>query len=403
MRWGITLIFAFACIILTLAFIIRYPDFVTAKVIITTREPTQKVVARNQGQLEELFIKNRDTVNIDQKLAIIENTADYRDVYLLKSIIDTIDLDVANFILPTELTPYLQLGDVEAAYANFKKSYVDYFLLNDLDPYSNQLRGNTQSLNEIKARLVDQIIQRKLLEQELSLRETDFDRYNSLFKNGVVSQQELESKKLEFIQMQKNISAMAISISQMREAIGTADQSLKKTVIDAQDDVKFLTNLVQSYNTLKKSIRDWEYNYVLSSSINGVVSFQEFWGVNQFVNAGNVIFSVLPVDTSDLVGKLVIPSQNSGKVTVGQKVLIKLDNYPYQQYGMLVGRVLNISISPDKESNYFVYISLPNGTKTSYNRKLKFTQELIGNAEIVTEDLTVAQRLFYKFRDIFKY
>jgi len=376
---------------------------VTAKVIITTREPTQKVVARNQGQLEELFIKNRDTVNIDQKLAIIENTADYRDVYLLKSIIDTIDLDVANFILPTELTPYLQLGDVEAAYANFKKSYVDYFLLNDLDPYSNQLRGNTQSLNEIKARLVDQIIQRKLLEQELSLRETDFDRYNSLFKNGVVSQQELESKKLEFIQMQKNISAMAISISQMREAIGTADQSLKKTVIDAQDDVKFLTNLVQSYNTLKKSIRDWEYNYVLSSSINGVVSFQEFWGVNQFVNAGNVIFSVLPVDTSDLVGKLVIPSQNSGKVTVGQKVLIKLDNYPYQQYGMLVGRVLNISISPDKESNYFVYISLPNGTKTSYNRKLKFTQELIGNAEIVTEDLTVAQRLFYKFRDIFKY
>lgn len=375
----------------------------TAKVIITTREPTQKVVARNQGQLEELFIKNRDTVNIDQKLAIIENTADYRDVYLLKSIIDTIDLDVANFILPTELTPYLQLGDVEAAYANFKKSYVDYFLLNDLDPYSNQLRGNTQSLNEIKARLVDQIIQRKLLEQELSLRETDFDRYNSLFKNGVVSQQELESKKLEFIQMQKNISAMAISISQMREAIGTADQSLKKTVIDAQDDVKFLTNLVQSYNTLKKSIRDWEYNYVLSSSINGVVSFQEFWGVNQFVNAGNVIFSVLPVDTSDLVGKLVIPSQNSGKVTVGQKVLIKLDNYPYQQYGMLVGRVLNISISPDKESNYFVYISLPNGTKTSYNRKLKFTQELIGNAEIVTEDLTVAQRLFYKFRDIFKY
>ena len=62
-----------------------------------------------------------------------------------------------------------------------------------------------------------------------------------------------------------------------------------------------------------------------------------------------------------------------------------------------------ISISPDSEGNYFVYISLPDGTVTSYNKKLPFDQELLGNAEIITEDLSVAERFFYKIKDIFKY
>ncbi len=88
---------------------------------------------------------------------------------------------------------------------------------------------------------------------------------------------------------------------------------------------------------------------------------------------------------------------------VGQKVFIKLDNFPYQQYGMLIGKVVNFSISPNSEGNYTVYVSLPNGTKTSYNKIFPFTQELLGNAEIITEDLSVAERLFYKFKDIFKY
>lgn len=34
-RWGITLIFVFTVIIFALSFIIKYPDFISAKVIVT--------------------------------------------------------------------------------------------------------------------------------------------------------------------------------------------------------------------------------------------------------------------------------------------------------------------------------------------------------------------------------
>lgn len=403
-RWGITLIFVFTIIIIALAFIIRYPDFVSAKVLITTEKPTEKIIARYNGQLDKIFVKDKDTVLVDQALAIIENTADLDDVTYLKNIIDTLGFNLRNFVFPVEQSTYLVLGDIESAYGNFEKSYVDYSLLKDLEPYKNLLKGNIESLTEVKIRLVDQINQKNLLEQEYKLKKSDFSRYKRLFEKGVVSQQEYESRELDFIQIQKSLGDMAIAISQMREAISSANQQLKTTYINSEEDkTRYLRNLSLSFNALKKSIRDWENNYLLSSSINGIVSFGEYWGVNQYVKSGDVIFSILPISNSNLVGALTIPSLNAGKVTIGQKVLIKLDNFPYQQYGMLVGKVKNISISPDKEGNYVIYVSLPMGTRTSYDMDIGFEQEMLGNAEIITEDLSVAERIFFSFKDLFKY
>lgn len=403
-RWGITLIFLFTLIILVLAFMIKYPDFVTAKVIVSTEQPTERIVARFSGALEDIYISNGDTVRVGQKLAVIRNTANSNDVYYLKSIVDTLSIRSENLDFPLDTVSKLQLGDIESAYIGFEKNYVDLQLMEDLDPYLNELDGTRQSLVEIKSRLKNQIDQRRLLEQEYALEQMDFDRHQQLYEKGVISQQEYESKKLELLQMDKNISAMAISISQLREAIASTDQNLKTTKINEQeDDMRLLRNLSQSLNTLKMAIRQWEHNYVLMSSTEGIVGFHEFWGENQFINSGEMVFSILPTDTSVLVGKLVLPSQNAGKVVPGQKVLVKLDNFPYQQYGMLVGQVENISVSPDNEGNYFVYISLPEGTSTSYNQKLPFEQELLGNAEIITENLSIAERLFYKFKNLFQY
>ncbi|WP_082564261.1 HlyD family secretion protein [Flavobacterium sp. Root420] len=400
-RWGITLVFIFVCIILCLSFLIKYPNFVEAKILVTTKQPTEKIIARYSGQLDEIFIKNRDTVQKGQKLAILKSAGNSKDIYLLKKIVDTLPFNVKNFQFPFNKTSHLSLGDINTAYVNFEKSYMDYFLLKDLDPYTNQIGDNKISLQELKNQLSNQITQKSIQEQEFKLKKRDFERDKHLFEKGVISQRDYELKELEFLQIQKSISSMAITISQITERISSASHTLVNTKINEKEDTtKFLKNLNQSYDLLKDAIRNWEYNYTLTSSINGVISFQDFWGTNQFVNVGNVVFSILPIDTSNLVGKLLIPSQNAGKVSIGQKVFIKLDNYPYQQFGMLIGKVTNFSMSPDTDGNYTVFITLPNGTKTSYNKILKFNQELLGSAEIITENLSVAERMFYKFRKV---
>src|SRR5690554_6706936 len=132
----------------------------------------------------------------------------------------------------------------------------------------------------------------------------------------------------------------------------------------------------------------------------GKVSFQKPWIENQTVNQGDWVFTVIPTDNSNYIARLQTPAQNSGKIEVGQKVNIKLDNYPDTEFGMLTGTVKNSSLIPDNDGFYCVDVDLPSTLVTSYNKTIEFKQEMGGTAEIVTEDLRLIERFFYQFKEV---
>ena len=102
-----------------------------------------------------------------------------------------------------------------------------------------------------------------------------------------------------------------------------------------------------------------------------------------------------------MIAKLFLPVQNSGKLQIGQTVNIKLNNYLYQEYGMLKGNVKSISVMPQKET-YAIEVSLPNNLTTSYNKHLEYKEEMQGSADIITQELSVFDRVFYQFRKLLK-
>ena len=102
------------------------------------------------------------------------------------------------------------------------------------------------------------------------------------------------------------------------------------------------------------------------------------------------------------IGKVKASAQNSGKIKVGQTVNIRLANYPDREFGIIKGVIQGISLTPDKDGNFLINVSLPKGLKTSYKKEIIFQQEMSGTADIVTEDLRLLERILYQFRDIFK-
>lgn len=399
-RWGITLVFILTCLIILLSFFITYPDYIQAKVLVTTRVPPERIVARTSGQIEKLFVENGDHVVTGQALAAIKSTAKLEDVLYLKEVLENVPFVRKNdFAFPVDSLSNLILGEVEAFFLEFERNYMEYRLLEELQPYEGEIDGSHRSLKEISNRLQKQIALKELLERKLRLSQIDFERSKNLHENRVISDKDFEIKEMEYVQMQEQVNGMAIAISQMQEALTLGNQTLRSTQINKrEDETRTLKNLVQSYHGLKRAVRDWEYSHVLSSSTGGVVSFQKIWSANQQVNSGEPAFTVFPEDRSELIGTMKIPAHNAGKVTVGQKVLIKLDNYPSHQFGSLAGKISNMSVSPDDEFNYLVFVSLPMGLKTSYDNEITFTQEFLGNAEIITENLSLSERLFFKFR-----
>ena len=399
-RWGNLVVLFILLSLFLLSWIVKYPDIISTQIVITTEVPPQKLVSKTSGKIEAILVADKSDVSENMPLAIIENSANYKDVFKLKSSVDN-NKTGENFNF-SELQN-LQLGDLETTFAMFQKEYSTNQLNQNLQPF--KVDGNAHSLEaiQLKERLNLLESQKSINLSELELSKKDFERYQNLFNKGIISSQELEKHQMEKLQADKNYKNLLSSISSLKSSLNELNRSSKVTSINENKENSNLDrNVLQSYFQLKKALKDWELNFVLRSSINGKVSFLQIWTSNQTINSGDTIFSIIPNEKSKFIGKLKAPVLNSGKIKLGQNVNIRLTNYPDREFGILQGKIKNISLTPDKDNNLLIDVSLPNGLLSSYKKQLTYQPEMSGNADIVTEDLRLLERLLYQFRDIFK-
>ncbi|WP_396146921.1 HlyD family secretion protein [Flavobacterium sp.] len=400
-RWGSVIVLCILLMLFFVSWLVKYPDIVSTQIVVTTYVPPQKLVAKTSGKIEAILVKDKEVITKNTPIAVIENSANYKDVFLLKSIIDTINIDNSSF--PFESLKSIQLGDIESSFALFEKEYIADELNKELQPY--KIDGTAQSYEaiQLKERLGLLESQKGINLSELELQKNDLERYETLYKKGIIATQELEKQRLQYLQAQKNYKSLLSTISQLKSSLNELNRSSKTTKINEnKENVNLERNVIQAFYSLKKAITEWELNYVFRSSIAGKVSYLQLWAENQTVNSGDAVFAIIPTLKSGFIGKAKALAQNSGKIKVGQKVNIRLANYPDREFGIVEGTIKAISLTPDKDGNILIDISLPNGLKTSYKKEIAFQQEMAGTAEIITEDLRLIERFLYQFRDVFR-
>lgn len=402
-RWGNTIIFLILILILMMSYVIKYPEFIPAPIIVTSANPPEKLEARTNSKIEKIFIKNHQEVKKDEVLMVMQSTGNYNDILKLKKIVDSIDPNrLSSF--PVNETLHFKLGELQGDYNSFAKAFQDEVLFTRLQPYAPENLAANQSLSEYKVRIATLRQQRNLEKAKYELTRKSYQRSQELYNQGVIAALELENEKIKYIQAQQNLENITLSLSQIEEGISNVNKTKSGAAINTEKDkINYSSQTLQLFEQLRKSLKQWEQNYLVISNTDGVASFQQFFGENQFIKAGDVILSILPRSRDKIVGRMSVPAVNSGKIVAGEKVLIKLDNYRYQEYGIVEGKVQNISLSPDKDGNYYVDVVLPKGLKTSYNKNLVFDKELRGNAEIVTQDLRLIERFFFQMRKLLGY
>ena len=400
-RWGSLVVLVILLLLFLVSWMVKYPDIITTEITITTQIPPEKLVAKTSGKIQAILIDDKAIVNVNTPLAVIENAANYKDVFLLKAITDTISLSNSKF--PFEKLQAAQFGEIENSFAMFQKEYIASELNKQLQPYKVESSAQSFESKQLRERLQLLEGQKEINQSELKLLKTDVERYEKLFKKGIISAQEIEKQRLIYLQDEKNYKSLLSSISQLKSSINELNRSSKTTVInESTTSINLERSVMQSFYQLKKAIKDWELNYVFRSSVKGTVSFLQIWSENQTINAGENMFSIIPSTEKGYIGKVKAVAQNSGKLQIGQKVNIRLANYPDREFGVIEGKLKTISLTPDKEGNLLLNIELPNGLQTSYKKQINFQQEMTGTADIVTEDLRLLERLLYQFRDIFR-
>jgi multidrug resistance efflux pump len=400
-RWGITIIFLMMLAGLSLSFFIKYPDTLSAKTIITTVNPPVTLVAKTNGKIIELKIVNNQSVKQGDVLIVIENSANYKDVNKIIRLLDTLKLKTKK--LP-EIIAYdsLQMGELTPAFIAFLKSYNDYKLQLEVDPQKKEIEIINKQLAAYQLLQGKYQNQENIYGEEFLLIEKDFKRYNTLLQNASISVKEFEDKNREYLAAKSNYENVKITNINNKITVNNLEKSKLQLQMQAyQENEKYAQSLKQSMQTLKSEIETWEQTYLLKAPIDGKVSLFNYWSINQNLKQGDEVLSIVPTQKQEIIAKLFLPVTNSGKLKVGQTVNIKLNNYLYQEYGMLRGNVKSISVMPKNES-YAVEVALPDKLTTTYKKHLDYKEEMQGTADIITEELSVFDRVFYQFRKIIK-
>jgi HlyD family secretion protein len=194
---------------------------------------------------------------------------------------------------------------------------------------------------------------------------------------------------------------IVVLIAENNITTGRIEEQIVELELKQQEELSGNINILEeSLNNLKASIASWEQNYLLVAPVSGGVTFTRFWSENQNVEAGEKVLTIIPADAGSMVGKISLPTEGAGKVKVGNQVNIQFDNYPHLQYGMVRGQVSNISQVPDDDF-YTVEVELTDGLQTYYGNEITFSQNMQGNAEILTDKMRMLDRVLNPIRSAF--
>lgn len=397
-RWGITLIFGLILMLVFISWFIKYPDVIQGQVILTTEKPPVKLISETNGYIEQLYFKDNAIIKKGQTIAEITNPTSKKTIDSLTILLGEFQLENVGNNLPL-FEKIGVLGEMQTTFNSLCNNLKEYHQITKDNYYQKSLKNiNSQiKYNDRLAWITKGELD--LLQQELINAEEKFNSDSLLYHNDVISKNEFFTNQSEYISKKQRLINTKKTYVNHKISVVNYSKQKNDLIKDNGDKIRNLEmNIKGAIKSIKSYIETWQQNYTINSPIDGKLSFLSSIATNQYITAQELLFAVTP-NSQAYIGNIQIPAQGYGKIAKGQQVKIKLDNYPYQQYGQLVGEIGNISQIAGKEG-YFVQVKLTKGLTSTYREELIYTPDMMGVAEIITEDLRLIDRIFNKFRKV---
>lgn len=397
LRWGISLFFGILVLIAALAALIRYPDIVNAQLKIDSPNSPKPVVSKISGKLVQLLVKENETVKANEPLAYLESTANHTKVLTLITNLKELQQQVLqNKPLNGELfnqADNIQFGELQAGYQVFFQEYLLYrstvangFLVKKKAYLQRDLTDLTKQQQQLKA-------QKAIEQNDFSLADEEYEMHKKL------ASQKVETKA-EFRQEESKYLAKKTTLLQTESALITGDNNYaakQKEILELDNQVQEeRSKFLQALNSLISNAEDWKSKYVLSASQAGKLSYAGIIQQNQVLSPNQEVFYIDPGNEA-FFGEMTISQNNMGKVKEGQQVLVKLRSYPFEEYGMIRGRIRYIADVPYKDSVFISKVDFKIRNSSDMKKPIHLKQGMMADAEIITQDATILQRIGRSF------
>ncbi len=388
-RNGIVLFLGIIAAMIATTFFISYPDVISANATFTSLNAPKEVKARAEGKLVKLSVAEGKLVNKNDVIGFLESRAVHNEVIALSQAIDNAQKNINVNEISGLYASYKNLGEVQQPYQVFMQAFNTYKQYLSSGFYSrkkNMLQQDYFFLQRLHSNLE---VQKKMQQEDVGLASKNFDANKLLSNDKVIADVEFRNERSKYI-------SKAMSIPQINASLINNENSKhekEKEIAQLENDIAQQKNIfIQALNSLKAQVDDWKSKFLLIAPVAGKVSFAEFLQENSQIKVGQTICFVNPENTQ-YYARVFIPQTNFGKIKTGEEVLLKLNAYPYREFGIIKAKLDFVSSIPT-DSGFIAKVILPNGLTTNYKKQLHYTEGLSAQAEIITEDLQLSDRLF---------
>ena len=302
-RWGITLLFAIVIILLFGSCFFKYPDVISTAMTLTSHRPVAKIIPKNSGRIDCLYVSDGERVSKGTYLAVIENPAVTGDVLQLKESLAKVVYNPDSAIALILPISDLRLGTLQTSYTNFIRALHNYSNQKKLNYYSQKIASVEEQIRKYQIYLVNIEKQYQVIVSQYMIAEKQYTRDSLLFVRKVISPSEYETSQKALLQSRYSLEGAKASLNNLRIQIGELTESLLDLRLQRLEKENVL---IQEYSTtaeqLMNDITSWELNYILTSPIDGRVTFTDYWNENQNLTSDEIAFTVVPTVNDLLIG-----------------------------------------------------------------------------------------------------
>jgi multidrug efflux pump subunit AcrA (membrane-fusion protein) len=398
--WSVVMLFVLLFII---GEFVKYPDTLEGSAVITTDPLPIKLKTPSAGRIISLFVADGALIQKNTPIAELENPTGYENIQKLETTMDNIYVSLQtsnNEALADLLThPLPSLGDAQGFYNQLLQELSAKLLLRKEQLYHKRTENLQQQISKLQS--ISQIAnhEKNMIEEELKQADVRFKANEQLYKEKVISQQEyydeaarLRNKKLQLEQQNASI---------IQNHLNSGENSRQMLEIQYEREEKergFNVGIREAMRNITNYIQTWRQRYLIIAPYTGTINYLRPLQINEPVNSGDELFAIVP-SKHNYVAVIMLPPAGIGKIQIGQKVHLMVDNFPYNEFGFLEGKVSKRSSMQEagehgtsQPAMYRVYVQLNDTLQTNYHKLINFSPEMTANARVITKDRNLLQR-----------
>ncbi|MCB0547074.1 MAG: hypothetical protein KDD19_05760, partial [Phaeodactylibacter sp.] len=269
LRWGITAVLVAVVLFIGLAWLVKFPDVITARVVIMTENPPVRIFARSSGKISLLLAGDKQAVEAGEIIAVLENPARLEDIRQLESLLPQLEnVTDPETLVQLQLPNGLQLGEMQNAYASYQQAFQDFQFFErqrgvfaqaaSLQKQAEYLAGLNTSLEK----------QERTLIREVEIAQRSFDRNKGLLQSGAISQLELEQSETNYLQYRRqleNLQSQALNNKLQIERLQSQILNLHQE--RAEESMENWLATRELLSRLVSELEIWKQAYLITSPI----------------------------------------------------------------------------------------------------------------------------------------